>query len=486
MIYSFLKLFNIALYANYIFKEVIMSNILDKVKKLHFVGIGGSGMCPMAEILFNAGYIVKGSDQNESNSTQRLKSLGIEVIIGHSPDNVKDAELIVYTAAAKDDNPELVKARVSGIPTLERSVVLGKLMSKYSKAIGVSGTHGKTTTTAMITQTLMVANEDPSAIIGGMLPYIGSNAVSGKSEYMVCEACEYVDTFLQLYPSVSVILNLEEDHLDYFKNLENIISSFNKFAIQTKDMVIVNGDDIEALKSTRGITAKVISFGINKNNDYYPELIESDNKVYKQFYLMYKGEQLCKVELSVPGEHNLQNALACCATCASLGIDPQIIAKALNMFTGVHRRFEVLGKFDGVTLADDFAHHPTELKAVLGSAKRMNFGTVWAIFQPHTFSRTHAFLNDFAQALSITDKLILTDILAVREENVYGISADDLGNKIDGTIRLTDFIEIADFILANAKEGDLVITLGGGDIYKCANIIHEKYTQKMMQDLSCT
>ncbi|MFI3206859.1 MAG: UDP-N-acetylmuramate--L-alanine ligase [Clostridia bacterium] len=452
-----------------------MDNILYKVKKLHFIGIGGSGMCPMAEILLHDGYSITGSDCNESDTLDRIKSYGIKVFTSHAKENIGDAELVVYTAAAKQDNPEIVAAKEKGVYVLERSVVLGFLTDKFKKSIAVSGTHGKTTTTAMITQILIEGNFDPSAIIGGKLPLIGGNGKAGKSDYMVCEACEYVDTFLQLHPAVSVILNLEADHLDYFKTLENIIKSFNKFAHQTGEAVIVNGDDKEAMSAIKAVDINVVTFGLGKDNDYRAEDIKAEKFARESFSLTYKGEKIADIILTVPGRHNLLNALAAAATCHFLGVNTDNIAKALNEFSGVHRRFEHLGTFGGVTVVDDFAHHPTELATTLTAASKMGYNNVWAIFQPHTFSRTYLFLEDFAKALSIPEHLVMTEILAVREENIYGIDIMDLENKVEGSCHFSSFDEISDYVMANAKNGDLIITLGGGDIYKCANMIVEKY-----------
>lgn len=456
-----------------------MDNLLDTVRKLHFVGIGGSGMCPMAEILFHNGYELTGSDMNDSDTLERIKGYGIKVFKGHKAENIGDAELVVYTAAAKQDNPELIAARERGIPALERSVVLGMLTRKYRNAIGVSGTHGKTTTTGMITQILIEAGKDPSAVIGGKLPFIGGNGRVGKSDNMVCEACEYVDTFLQLHPAISVILNIDADHLDYFKTLENIIKSFHQFCLQTSRTIVVNGDDGNARKAVEGIThAEIITFGRSAKNDYYAAEMNEEDTACEDFTLMYRGEKLCRVSLAVPGEHNMMNAIAAAAVCHHMGVDGTHIKKALEAFGGVHRRFEILGKFGGVTVADDFAHHPTELTAVLTSAMKMGYREVWAVFQPHTYSRTYMLLDEFAEALSIPDHVVMTEILAVREENTYGVKTSDLEAKIPGSRHFSSFDEIAEYVIREAKENDLILTLGGGDIYKCANLIVEKYRSR--------
>lgn len=452
-----------------------MDNILDSTKKLHFVGIGGSGMCPMAELLMHRGYEISGSDQNESDTLDRVKSWGIPVYMGHSPENIGEAETVVYTAACKSDNPELVAAREKGVPTLERSVMLGMLTEKYPQLVAVSGTHGKTTTTAMLTQIFIEAGADPSAIIGGKLPIINSNCRVGKSDTIICEACEYVDTFLQLHPAVSLILNIEPDHLDYFKTLDNIVKSFRQFAIQTDRLLVVNAANPSVMEAVEGLEREIVSFGLDSNCDYYPAALNEEPSACEDFTLMCRGKALGRVNLSVPGKHNMLNALAAAAAAHSLGIAPEAICSALEHFGGVHRRFEILGQFDGVTVADDFAHHPTELTAVLSSAMRMGYGQVWAVFQPHTYSRTYTFLNDFAEALAIPDHLIMTEILAVREENTYNIHTSDLAAKVPGSVWFDSFDKIAEYVMENAKPGDLILTLGGGDIYKCANLIVERY-----------
>lgn len=455
--------------------------ILDHVKKMHFVGIGGSGMCPMAEILHHKGYELTGSDINESDTLERIKGYGIPVSMGHKSENIGDAECVVYTAACKSDNPELVAARERGIPTLERSVMLGCLTKKFMRPVAVSGTHGKTTTTAMLTEVLIEGGMDPSAIIGGKLPKLGANSRVGKSETIVVEACEYVDTFLQLHPVVSVILNIDADHLDYFKTLENIIKSFRQFAKQTSQLLVVNGDNANTMESVRGLThAKIVTFGMSDTNDYYPTEMNEEDTACEDFTLTYRGEKLGRVNLIVPGEHNMMNALAAAAAAHSLGVEPEKICRALGSFSGVHRRFEVLGNFDGVTVADDFAHHPTELQAVLTSAMRMGYRQVWAVFQPHTYSRTYNLLDDFAKALSIPDHLVMTEILAVREVNTYNVHTSDLAAKVPGSVWFDSFEKIADYVMEMAQPGDLILTLGGGDIYKCANLIVEKYQDRTL------
>ncbi|WP_312693798.1 UDP-N-acetylmuramate--L-alanine ligase [Caproiciproducens sp.] len=453
---------------------------LSKVKKIHFVGIGGSGMCPLAEILHHRGFQLTGSDTNESDTLARIRSYGIPVSMGHRAENIGDAEMLVYTAAVKADNPELVAAREKGIPVVERSVMLGMVTRRYPHPVAVSGTHGKTTTTAMITQILINAGKDPSAVIGGKLPFIGGNGRVGKSGTIVCEACEYVDTFLQLNPETAIILNIDGDHLDYFGTVENIIKSFRQFASQTTKTLIVNGDDANTMKAVEGIkNASVVTFGLNASNGYYADHIADTKGARECFTVMKNGEKLADVTLSIPGKHNIYNALAAFAAADLMGVEAKSIAESLHQFTGVHRRFEILGTFGGITVADDFAHHPTELKATLTAAMKMNFQHVWAVFQPHTYSRTYMLLDEFAQALSIPDKVVLSEILAVREENTYHIYAKDLADKVPGSVWFKTFEEITEYVTANAQEGDLILTLGGGDVYKCANMIVKKYSDRL-------
>ena len=454
-------------------------DILSQVKRIHFVGIGGSGMCPLAEILLHRGYELTGSDRSESDTLERIRAYGIPVYKEHRAENVEGAELVVYSAAVKQDNPELAAARAKGIPTVERSVMLGMVTKRYPRSVAVSGTHGKTTTTALITQTLMLGGLDPSAVIGGKLPYIGGNGRAGKSDAIVCEACEYVDTFLQLYPYLSVILNIDADHLDYFGTLENIIKSFHQFALQTSGMIVANGDDPNVKKALESVShVKIVTFGLSPENDYSAAGILEEPKACEAFTVLKNGSPLCRAELSIPGKHNILNALAAAAAADLMGVDPDTIARALHEFHGVHRRFEVLGSFGGVTVADDFAHHPTELAATLSAAMRMGYRQVWALFQPHTYSRTYLLLDDFAKALSIPDHVVLSEILAVREENTYHIYAKDLAGKVPGSVWFPTFEEMADYTMARAQPGDLILTLGGGDIYKCANLIVQKYKDK--------
>lgn len=454
-------------------------NWFSQYQRFHFIGIGGSGMCPMAEILHAKGYQITGSDLYESDTLARVRAHGIPVSMGHQAENIGNAQVVVYTAAAKNDNPEIVEAKRRGIPTLERSVMLGKIAEMYPMPICVSGTHGKTTTTAMLTQIFLEAALDPSAIIGGKLPAIGGNSCVGNSDFLICEACEYVDTFLQLHPAISVITNIDADHLDYFKTLENIQKSFRQFAEQTSQTVVLNGDNTNTLKSLQGLArSKLVTFGLQPHHDYYAAELNEQDTTCEDFTLMHRGEALGRVHLKVPGEHNLYNALAAAAAAHLAGAAPAAICKALGAFGGVHRRFEILGTFNGVTVADDFAHHPTELAAILNSAMKMGYRQVWAIFQPHTYSRTYNHFDEFVDVLKIPTHLIMTEILAVREENKYNISTQDLADKLPGSVWYPSFEEIAAYVIGQAEPNDLILTMGGGDIYKLANLIVEKYQEK--------
>ena len=446
-------------------------------------------MYPLAQILHSQGFYLTGSDNNETETLDAVRKMGIPVFIGQRAENIEGADLIAYSAAIMADNPELVAAKASGVPVLERSDLLGIITSRYNNAICVSGTHGKTTATSMITQIMFTAGIDLSAYIGGKLPCIGGSGKAGSSDILVCESCEFVDTFLKLYPDIAVILNIDADHLDYFKTLDNIIKSFRKFAENASKALIINGDDKNTLKAVEGISGKdIISFGLNKNNDYYADNIQKLSGLETSFDVYRRGELMGSITLNVAGNHNILNALASVASADYVNVPFEDIAKGLNEFRGAGRRFEKLGCEKGITVVDDYAHHPTELEAVLSSAMDMNFNNVWAVFQPFTFSRTKILLDDFAKVLSIPDKTVLTDIMGSREKNTYGIFTRHLAEKIEGCIwfpqdetkewdderKYFNFAQICDYVCDNAKEGDLVITLGCGDAYKIAKMILQK------------
>ena len=444
--------------------------IIEKVKNIHLIGIGGSGMCPLAEILHSKGYLITGSDNNESDPLKRIKALGIKVYMGHAPENVHGAELIVYSAAISEDNPEIVEAKKLGIPLMERSHMLGALTRRYDNVIGVCGTHGKTTVSSMITHILILNKQNPTAVIGGKLPLINSNGIAGESDTMVCESCEFVDTFLQLSPDKAVLLNIDNDHLDYFKTMDNLVASFSKF-VNMASLSFVNGDDPLCMKAVEN--CQYMTFGLSSKNDFYAENVTS-GKFGFCFDVMYRGEKLTRLNMHIPGKHNIYNGLATFAACYSEGIAPDDIAKAVESFTGAGRRFEFLGEYNGFTLADDYAHHPTEIKATLTAAKELNYNNVIAVFQPFTFSRTALLKEEFIEALSIADKVILTPIMGSREKNTYNIYSEDIAKELKDSVVVDGFENIADKIIETAKPNDIVITMGGGDIYKAAHIVQEK------------
>lgn len=452
----------------------INQDILCGKKHIHFIGIGGSGMFPITQILHAEGYHITGSDNNPSDTLDLVKSLGIEVMMGQSADNIKGADLIIYTAAIMKDNPELIAAMSSGVPTIERSVILGIITRRYHNAICISGTHGKTTTSAMLTQILLDAKLDPTAVIGGKLPAIGGNGRAGKSELMVCEACEFVDTFLKLTPDTAVVLNIDEDHMDYFKTMDNLINSFNKFCKLSTKLIIANGDDEKVSKALEDVKQEVIFFGYSDKNEYYPQDIVFHKAFLTSFELMHKCESLGRIELRVPGKHNVMNAIAACVAAISAGATFEQIKTGLFNFMGAGRRFELLGEKHGITVADDYAHHPAEIQVTLEAAKSMKFKRVIAVHQPFTYSRTKQHLDYFARVLAIADMVVLSEIMGSREKNTYNIYAKDLSDKIDGCVWFDSFDEIAEYVCSVAKEGDLIITLGCGDIYKAAKKILAK------------
>ncbi len=451
-----------------------IDKLLKQVKRIHFIGIGGSGMCPLAEILHKKGYQLSGSDNNETDTLARIRSLGIPVSMGQRAENIEGAEMIVYTAALLKDNPELVAARESGIPTFERSKLLGAVTRIYPNSICISGTHGKTTACSMLTQILIEADFDPTAVIGGKLPLTGSNGMVGHSEHMVCEACEFVDTFLDLSPDVAVVLNVDEDHLDYFKTFDNLKKSFIKFSSMATKAIIYNADDPDSVfvaKEAEKISGKtLITFGINENCDYKAINIDNENEFYS-FELIVKGESFGRIKLSVPGVHNVHNALAVIASAMYSGVSFEQCVNGIAGFRGAGRRFEILDKINGITIADDYAHHPKELEVTLKTAMNMGYNRVWAVHQPFTYSRTFILFDEFARVLQIPDKCVLTEIMGSREVNTYGIYTSQLAEKIPESVWFNTFDEVAEYVVNNAESGDLIITLGCGDIYKAAKIM---------------
>lgn len=448
-----------------------IDQILKTVRRVHFIGIGGSGMCPLAEILQAWGYEITGSDNNPGDNIDHLRTLGVKVTLGQTAENIAGAQLIIYTAAILPDNPELLAAKDSGIPCFERAALFGALTRRYRNCIGVCGTHGKTTVTSMLTQVLLMAGEDPSAVIGGVLPLIGAHGRAGNSETMVCEACEFNDHYLELSPDVAVILNVDEDHLEYFKNLDNIISSFRKFASLTSRTLIYNGDDANTCEAVAGVEKEKITFGLAPTNDYSAVNVTYERGAFAVFDVQYQGKVIAHLKLGIPGAHNVLNALAVFAAARHAGVSIADCEAGIAAFSGAGRRFEIHGTYHGITIADDYAHHPNELDATLSAVMKMGYRTVWAVFQPFTYSRTAMLFDDFVRVLQIPDRCVMTEIMGSRERNTYGIYTKDLAEKIPGSVWFNTFDEVVDYVLAHAGEGDLVITLGCGDIYKAAKMM---------------
>lgn len=448
--------------------------LLKGMKRIHFIGIGGSGMYPLAQILHKEGYALSGSDNNESDTLDAVRRMGIPVFLGHDEKNIDGAELVVYSAAIPATNPELLAAKERGIPTAERAAMLGLVSERFGHSVCVCGTHGKTTASSMLTKILMDAGRDPSAVIGGKLPAIGGSGRVGESDLFVCEACEFKDTFLSLHCDLAVILNIDEDHLDYFGSLENIIRSFRTFAEKTTGKLIINGDDENTLTAVKGLPNETVTFGFSETNQFYAKNTGVDEKMRFHFELVTNGEEHGRITLGVPGMHNILNALAAIAAAAEFGVTPAQCADSLITFTGAGRRFEMLGVIDGVTIADDYAHHPAELAATLSTAMKMGYNRVFAVFQPFTYSRTKILFDDFVKVLAIPDRLVMSEIMGGRETNTIGIYTKDLADKLPGSVWFENFDEIADYLLSEAASGDLVITLGCGDIYKAAKLMFKK------------
>jgi len=442
-----------------------------KPNSVWFIGIGGISMSGLAEILLKEGFHVGGSDAKESALTKHLVSLGAEIVTGQRAENITDRiDFAVYTAAVHPDNPEYRACIEKNIPILRRAELLGQVMKNYRHSIAVSGTHGKTTTTSMITHILLAAKEDPTVSVGGILPVINGNIRIGGRDMFVTEACEYTDSFLAFNPTMEVILNIEADHLDYFKNLDNIRASFHKFTKRLPDngTVIINDrikDYGEIVKDFKG---KVVTFG-SKDAHVSAENIVFDELARPAFTFLIDGKEADRVQLKVPGEHNVYNALAAIAVALELGIDPSVFEKGLSSFGGAERRFEKKGELDGITIIDDYAHHPQEIEATLKAAAHYPHKRIVCVFQPHTYTRTKALLPQFAKALTLADKVILADIFPARETDTLGISSADVAKLIrdDGgdAVFIPTFEGIENYLLENLLPGDLCITMGAGDIY---------------------
>ena len=438
---------------------------------VHFIGIGGISMSGLAEILLKEGFPVSGSDSHASALTEHLERAGAQIHIGQEASNIpEDCRLVVYTAAIHPDNPEYREAKRRGIPMLSRAELLGQLMRNYQTSIAVAGTHGKTTTTSMIASILLEEDADPTISVGGILKAIGGNIRVGSSGTFITEACEYTNSFLHFFPKISVILNIEEDHLDFFKDLEDIRHSFHQFAALLPDdgTLVINGDIKDYPEIYSGLSCNVVTYGSSGDFDYSADNISYDENGHVSFDLILHGEKTDHIFLSVTGDHNVSNALSAIAVADLLDIPMAVTKKGLLSFTGTDRRFEYKGEFNGVTVVDDYAHHPTEIEATLKAAQHSPHNSVWCVFQPHTYTRTKAFFHEFAEALSHADHLVLADIYAARETDTLGISSADLAEETaklgTDTHYYPSFEEIEAFLKENCRPGDLLITMGAGDV----------------------
>lgn len=450
-----------------------MSKKIADHKKIHFIGIGGISMSSLAEILANEGYSVTGSDSTASAVTASLESKGIKVYIGQRAENIADdVDLTVYTAAVPDDNEELAASRTKGIETIDRAELVGMMMLDYKHPISVAGTHGKTTTSSMVAEICMSAGVDPTISIGGMLPSIGGNYRVGGKDYFVLETCEYRDSFLKFNPHSAIILNIDRDHTDYFKSMEQMYGSFNAFAKRVPEdgFIVINNDIKDKQKVLDGCKCEVITYGRDSSADWYAENISYDSAGHGSYSVMHKGEKAADAVLSIPGEHNVYNSLAAFALSYRYGIPVDKILAGMANYHGTDRRFQLKGEFNGVTVIDDYAHHPTEIKATINSARKNDIGKLWICFQPHTYTRTHDLLDEFAQALSLADKVVLVDIYASREKDTGLVSSADLQKKIEALGTTAYYIgamsDAKKFLEENCAPHDMLITMGAGDVFK--------------------
>ena len=451
-----------------------MPNIdnLKKYKNVHMIGIGGVSMSGIAAILKNWGFHVTGSDASDSESVQALLKNDIKVTIGHNLEDIANSDIVVYSAAIKQDDIEMLEAKKLNIPTIERADFLGELTRCYKDTVCISGTHGKTTTTSMVSLCFLEGLQDPSIQVGAYLKQIDGNYKVGNSEHFIIEACEYVESFLKFTPKAEIVLNIDNDHLDYFKSLENINNAFIKYVKLLPDdgLLVVNGDDENCLKLSNYTNAKFITYGINNSNaNFVAKNISFNDDGFASFDVYKDNESFYNFNLSVPGIHNILNALACISLCTEYGISKNAIKNALLKFTGAHRRFEFKGKINNkVSVYDDYAHHPTEIIATANSLMHKKFNKSWVIFQPHTYSRTKNLFNEFVESLSTFDNIIILDIYAAREKNTYNISSKDLVDEINKLGKnakyIPNFDDCVSFVKQNVKDNDIVITLGAGTV----------------------
>ena len=440
-------------------------------RHIHLVGIGGVSMRPLALVLRDRGMEITGSDMNASVSTEELQSKGITVHIGHRAENIAGASCIIRTAAAHNDNPEIAAARALGIPVFERAQAWGVIMQEYRNAVCIAGTHGKTTTTGMVTHIFMAAGKDPTVMIGGYLPLLHAGHRVGRGDAIIAESCEYCNSFHNFCPTVAVINNIEEDHLDFFKDLEEIKASFRHFAelVPRDGIVIANGDDVNTADALKGLPC--LRFGFGQDNDVHPENM-ADN--WREFDVICGGKRYCHVKLSVFGRYNALNALGACAVAWHMGIEAKAVEEGLASFGGAGRRLEFKGHCNGAVIYDDYAHHPGELNALLDAVRTMGYERIVLAFQPHTYSRTKSLFGQFVKVLKKADVLILAEIYAAREQNTVGIHSSDLAAKIPGAMCFDTLPQVSEQLRAVAREGDIILTVGAGDIYKAGEAICEE------------
>ena len=440
-------------------------------KRAHLVGVGGVSMSPLAQVLHGAGVVVTGSDMHESAEVAHLRTLGIPVTIGHLPQSVAGADCVIRTAAVHDDNPEIAAARAAGIPVFERAQAWGALMRHYENALCVAGTHGKTTTTSMCAHIFLAAQRDPSIMIGGVLPALGAGHRVGHGDTIILESCEYCNSFLSFFPTVAVILNVDADHLDFFKDLEDVKHSFRRFAelVPETGFVVADRDDANTMDALAGLDRSTITFGLEDGDVHAADLTWHGG--FADFDAMVNGQCYAHVSLSVPGVHNVRNALAACAAAHCLGIPAAAVEEGLRAFHGAGRRFEKKGEFHGAMVYDDYAHHPHELQALLTTAKGLGYQRIICAFQPHTYSRTHELFHDFVEVLKLPDITLLAEIYAARETNTLGISSNDLAREIPGSIYCPTLADVTEQLRRLAQPGDLILTVGAGDIYQAGEAL---------------
>ena len=451
------------------------SNYMSPGRKGYLIGIGGVSMSSLAEVLLGMGINVCGSDSNRSGNVRSLEAKGIHIEIGHRAENIPaDIDFVVRTAAVRDENPEIRRARELNIPVFERTEAWGAISKDYRNAVCISGTHGKTTTTSMCTHIPMAADRDPTVMIGGTLPLLNAGHRVGHGNVIVMEACEYYNSFLSFHPTVAVILNIEADHLDFFKDLYDVEKSFRAFASRVPDdgFVVANYDDLNTMQTLMDLKRKIITFGLDPRADVHAENIEYHG-ANSHFVICYKGKRFTDVTLNVPGEHNVKNALAATAAAICLGIRPNAVKYGLAGFNGAGRRFEFKGKFNGADVYDDYAHHPGELKCLLDTVETLNYKRTVLVFQPHTYSRTAALFQDFVNQLKRPDVVLLAEIFAAREQNTIGISSASLAEQIEGAAFYPTFDELEKALREIAEPGDIILTVGAGDVYKVGEHLAE-------------